>query len=483
MPVRQTIRLRLCPAAYWPDGSLRKEFTRAETGHQLLVPTLRYRDGAPQGALCCTGTRQADRSRRIAGLEGPNLNAFPALNDRSPMGDAPSADRWRGSEEPAALRTEWVDILMLARHVRAWKDLCVRALEPNIFLDPDFALPLFQHARPPREPRFLLVWAENGPANFGRLLGLFAIDRPRWPGGLTRSCLHDQTSSGMPLVDRDRSPEVIAAALARLGTGDRRSAALILPSVIRDGPFAAAVRQVCETSSRALVVLEERSRAVLPRPAHGDDRIACFASARRRKQHARKARRLAEAGTRTLTSARTPSEVAVATERFLELEYRSWKGARGTALLSNPALATFARTMTRLLSVDGRCRIDALEIDGRPIAIGIVLSDDDRAYFWKIAFDEAFGAFSPGVQLALDVTQTQLADASVELTDSCAEPDNPMIDRLWPDRITMVDLLVGVPAGRRRWHFQALLAVERSRRALRHRAKMIYLRLRRRRID
>ena len=49
--------------------------------------------------------------------------------------------------------------------------------------------------------------------------------------------------------------------------------------------------------------------------------------------------------------------------------------------------------------------LDALTVDGRPVAMGIVLRSRDRAFFWKIAYDEAFAAQSPGVQLALETTQ------------------------------------------------------------------------------
>ena len=56
--------------------------------------------------------------------------------------------------------------------------------------------------------------------------------------------------------------------------------------------------------------------------------------------------------------------------------------------------------------------LDALTVDGRPVAMGIVLRSRDRAFFWKIAYDEAFAAQSPGVQLALETTQIQEADKS-----------------------------------------------------------------------
>ena len=154
-----------------------------------------------------------------------------------------------------------------------------------------------------------------------------------------------------------------------------------------------------------------------------------------------------EHGSCVYGSARTPAAVAAAVETFLALEAGGWKGARGTALLSSPAQATFTRAMTRAMAATGRCRIDALELDGRAVAMGIVLTVGDRAHFWKTAFDETLAALSPGVHFTTELAEAQLADPGVAMTDSCAVPDHPMIDRLWPDRMAVADLAIALRPG------------------------------------
>jgi hypothetical protein len=72
--------------------------------------------------------------------------------------------------------------------------------------------------------------------------------------------------------------------------------------------------------------------------------------------------------------------------------------------------------------------------------MGIVLRSRDRAFFWKIAYDEAFAAQSPGVQLALEVTRLQQSENACRVTDSCTIPGNKMIERLWAERLPIVDL-------------------------------------------
>lgn len=375
--------------------------------------------------------------------------------------------------QSARVVVEHVTADVLATHRDAWADLCSRSLDPNIFLDPAFALPLLQHVGQHDRLRFLLIWEDCGPTFFGRLLGLFPLELPRTRlAPIARGLAHEQTSCGTPLVDRTQATAVFDAALTWLDGPRGRSAALALTEVAEDGAFLAMLRRSCGETSRRVTILEERERAVLHRPDGAASPIASFASAKRRKERARQLRRLSETGVRTYASARTASDVATAMERFLALELKGWKGARGTALLADPSLATFVRTMTRLMARDGRCRVDSIEIDGRPVAMGIILSDGDRAYFWKTTFDEAYASFSPGVQLTLELTRTQLCDEKVAMTDSCAVANHPMINRLWTDRAAVVDVIVSVRSGRDR-RFDRSLSLETLRCGLRRRAKTL----------
>ncbi len=79
-------------------------------------------------------------------------------------------------------------------------------------------------------------------------------------------------------------------------------------------------------------------------------------------------------------------------------------------------------------------------LDGVAVAAGIVLRSGRRAFFWKIAFDEEFAAFSPGVLLTREIAKHLAAGGEVDLVDSCAAPDHPMIDHVWPGRLEFVDL-------------------------------------------
>src|SRR6202012_2116828 len=118
----------------------------------------------------------------------------------------------------------------------------------------------------------------------------------------------------------------------------------------------------------------------------------------------------------------SPNEVSAAIEDFLALEASGWKGARGTALAQNAGDARFVRNATTALAAIGQCEIVPLRAGDIPVAAGIVLRHQDRAFFFKIGVDERFAKFSPGVQLTLDLTRHLCADPAIASADSTASP-------------------------------------------------------------
>jgi hypothetical protein len=198
--------------------------------------------------------------------------------------------------------------------------------------------------------------------------------------------------------------------------------------------------------------------------------------ARRLKEHRRLRRRLEEQGTLAFVSATTIHEVREAAEIFMKIEEAGWKGRDGGAFLHTAAGASFLRSATRSLAAKGQCRIDLLTLDGRAVAAGIVLGGGDRALYWKTAFDESLAAYSPGVQFTLELTRRQLDVDGPRLTDSCAMPDHPMINRIWPDRETIADWFI--PARDASSAATLVVARETATRTIRSKAKDLYHRLR-----
>lgn len=353
-------------------------------------------------------------------------------------------------------RAEWLSPEAMARHRPAWADLAGRALEPDLFGDPAFALPAALHLPRGRRPRFLAVWAAEDAS---RLIGVCPM-APSLPGLPRSAWLHPQAVSAFPLLDAAHAETALATLLAEVCGGFGRPA-LLLAGVPTEG---ATMRALDAIASGSVVSIERRARAALKRGTKPT-------LARSAKEFRRQARRLAEMGTVADLSASAPDDVAAALETFLALEAQGWKGRRGTALVQTQGRAAFARETVLALTAERRCRIDSLSLDGRTIAAGIVLRSGPNSYFWKTAYDERFARLSPGVHLAHAIGTRQSLDPEVVLTDSCAHPGHTMIDPLWPDRIVVADVLVGSPAAVR-WGHRAELA----RRAVRTSAKRVWRR-------
>lgn len=89
-----------------------------------------------------------------------------------------------------------------------------------------------------------------------------------------------------------------------------------------------------------------------------------------------------------------------------------------------------------------QCEIVSLRAGTTPVAAGIVLRHQDRAFFFKLGVDERFAKYSPGVQLTLDLTRHLCADPAIASADSTASADHPMINPIWRGRFAIGDLLI-----------------------------------------
>jgi CelD/BcsL family acetyltransferase involved in cellulose biosynthesis len=341
------------------------------------------------------------------------------------------------------LTTERCPLTALTAMVPAWRDLTVRAAEPNVFYEPGFALaaaPVFG-----RSVDAVLVWSADVPR---RLLGLFPLEVVSRRYGvklpLAVGWTHPFAPLGTPLVDRDARAGVVAAFLDHIASDDALPKRLLLPLLNESGPVAGALRAALAQGGGASVAFGRHRRAVL-RP--GADRAGYLERAiggKRRKELRRQRHRLENHGTLSFTVATTPADVAVALGDYLALEAGGWKGRAGTAIAQHPDVGCFVKTAMDRLAADGQARVARLSGGAAPIACAIALTSQDGAWGWKIAYDERFAAGSPGVQVYLDLTKALLADPSVAFADSCATPDHPMIDHLWRERLEMGDWLIAL---------------------------------------
>jgi CelD/BcsL family acetyltransferase involved in cellulose biosynthesis len=341
-------------------------------------------------------------------------------------------------------RVEWRPLAELSPIAAEWRALAGRALEPNVFYEPAFALaaqPVFG-----RDVGAGLVWSR---ASEPRLLGFFParIERRRYgvPLPVLVGWTHPYGPFGAPLVDRDRAEAVIAAWFDHLANDPRLPNMLLIPYLPLDGPFAHALDAVVARRHGRSVSFARHARALLA-PASGarDDYLARAIGPKKRGELRRLRRRLGDSGVVMSSSVGEAAAMTRALDDFLAIEASGWKGRAGTAARSDADVRKFMQAAVLALAGEGKARIDRLLVDARAIAAIVMLKSGPAVWGWKIAYDESFARFSPGVQVLVDVTERLLEDATVARADSCATPDHPMIDHIWRERHVLADRLIRI---------------------------------------
>jgi CelD/BcsL family acetyltransferase involved in cellulose biosynthesis len=195
--------------------------------------------------------------------------------------------------------------------------------------------------------------------------------------------------------------------------------------------------------------------------------------AKRRKEYRRLTNRLSELGSFESVSLDVGRDCKPWVADLLALEAAGWKGKRGTAIATNSVLQAAFKDSCQFLAAAGKLRFWKLAIDGKTIAITYAIVEGNQAWLHKIAYDEAYAKFSPGVLLVLYATERLFAESGITLVDSCAIPGHPMIENIWRDRIKVADVMIAPNSiGVKR--FAMTLKAERLRRGARKMASDIY---------
>ncbi|MEJ0050565.1 MAG: GNAT family N-acetyltransferase [Methylovirgula sp.] len=361
--------------------------------------------------------------------------------------------------ESEALIAEIRDVADLEL-VAAWRDLYARSLEPNIFLDPDFARPALGYLRP-HGLKIMTVF-ETGQ---NRLLALAPVVPPTVPFGLARVYVHKQAALGLPLLAKDVAGPALAKLVDAVRALHGAPSALVFSEIPRDGPTFRLLNEIFGEKRRIHILGQYERPALLL--AAAEHRVR--SKTKGDKNSFRRLRRLGERGALSYRIARD-AEVAGALTEFLALESSGWKGMSKTALASAPDRAGFVKAMAESFARDGKLQIESLDLDGKAVAMGLLIEDAGAGYFWKIAYDEAYAAQSPGILLVRELTGRLSAHRTLRAIDSCAAAEHPMIDHIWPERITILDVGINLaddPRGR------IAIAAESLRRSLRKSAKRL----------
>ena len=280
-----------------------------------------------------------------------------------------------------------------------WRDLGARAGDPNPFAESAFLVPAARHlAR--AELTALCVWDGRGRTRLNAL----ALMRPaRTPFAIVDVWRSELAPLPALLVEPGKAGRCAGSDggldRARKAGGGR---AWPRPMSTSNGAFAQGVAR----PSRPKTVLRLEASNVRQRAPRS------IAVRREFRDHARRqaAQRMgaAQASARGSRQSRVllVTEVLRRSKTFCALEASGWKGARGTAMTADAKRAAFAREMLARLSLRGLgCGSHGSRLIGARSPREPCSCPAPAPIYWKTAFDENFGEYSPGVQLTLAMSR------------------------------------------------------------------------------
>ncbi|WP_063682393.1 GNAT family N-acetyltransferase [Bradyrhizobium stylosanthis] len=320
-----------------------------------------------------------------------------------------------------------------------WRALAQRAVEPNGYYLPAWELAVSAGARGRTNASALPAFDGSSP----RLIGLMPVISLWRALKIPLPALvsaHPYGTLCSPLIDRDAPLEAAMRLLQQ--ARDAGAHALVLNDVALDGAAMQSLNQVLSRDGLKPRILSSYIRASLDATQDGEALLRDALGAKKLKELRRQRHRLEQHGPVAFEVARSPDEIKLALETFLQLEASGWKGKRGTALVQHDGDAAFIRRAVPALAETAQCEIVTLRAGTTPVAAGIVLRHQDRAFFFKLGVDERFARHSPGVQLTLDLTRHLCADPAIAGADSTASADHPMINPIWRGRFAIGDVLI-----------------------------------------
>jgi CelD/BcsL family acetyltransferase involved in cellulose biosynthesis len=397
-------------------------------------------------------------SETSAGTAG--ITAF-SMSQKA-CGQKPSGDRAPRANEPdlpsTGLTVELVrDPGQLRRWLPQWQRLVALAADANVFYEPAFLLPALDHLRGGDDVGVVLVHAPPrvNPEASPVLCGLFPVRLLRRFSGLpvrvAEVWRHDQCFLTTPLIRRDSLETVWTALQTWLREtplfGRRRCDWLHLPMTAGSGPVHEMVVDWTERHGAKTLLRRRYRRAVLSRPESLEQFLSVHVPRKLRQESGRLRRKLEQSGPVTVRVTGSADGI----DNLLRLEQAGWKGKAGTALASRPSTAGFARAAAEALSAAGQLEVLEFSVGARVVAAKLNLLSGRNAFGFKIAYDEEFAALSPGLLLEIENIGNMVRNAHIDWMDSCADPDHPMIDHLWPERRPVESLLLSCGTWRGDW--------------------------------
>lgn len=131
-------------------------------------------------------------------------------------------------------------------------------------------------------------------------------------------------------------------------------------------------------------------------------------------------------------------------DRFVELEASGWKGLERTAIRYRPGNEDYFRVIVETAARHRLMCWYTLLADGKAVAMNLCIKTPRTFWVPKIAYDEAYAAYSPGLDLLHQVHLDCIADPDTETLNWISAPE--WLDSWRPSRLQYYRLRVYHPS-------------------------------------
>ena len=155
----------------------------------------------------------------------------------------------------------------------------------------------------------------------------------------------------------------------------------------------------------------------------------------------RKSRKLSQLGDLEYAVLSNQDELQPWLDDFLQLEAAGWKGTSGTALMLSARDRHFFTDVLQAAFARQRLLMLSLKVDGKPVAMQVNLLSAKGGFAFKVAYDETFSTYSPGVLLDMELIRHLHSKLPLQWLDLCTD-DPVMFSRLFSGRRAIRNLTV-----------------------------------------
>lgn len=294
-----------------------------------------------------------------------------------------------------------------------------------------------------------LVWRDDSVNDGRELIGAFVQKTSRrlpfLPVRQAKSWKHIFCPLCTPLVHCDHAAEALETYFNWVFGPDVTATTLMWEQVPVSGPLAEVIEDTSRATGSRQRSINSHRRAVLEVPEDLDSYLVHSLPRKKRKELRRLRARLGEQGRLSVEQFPIGGDLGQWLKEFYALEARGWKGRAKTALSCDPGWTGFFDQAMADLDGQGDVLFWKLCLNGVPVAMTFGARRGRHAWLCKIAYDEDYARFSPGVLIVLDAMGILAAGGAIDTIDSCAQADHPMIDHLWRERLDLHDIVIGRP--------------------------------------